>query len=333
MPVRVSVIVPMYKASAWIEATLESVVRQTYPADCIEVIAVDDASPDDSAAVARAFFAKHWPNGRVVQQEKNGGVPVARNAGWRMASGDWIQFLDQDDLLAPHKIALQAAVAAGAAPDVAVVYSNWQHLLLEDGKWQASGPINAPFVDDDPLLQILEQFSFGYVGPTLIRRSFLEQIGGFDLKPNLGEDTELMLRLARSGGCFREARSLEAAFLYRQSPGSLWRSYIKNPEAMRNLLHTFRSVEEHWRKQGGPLSQRQRQALASRYSRFADLYLEHDPATYWLLKGWLKELGFARPIGLTPRVEALSRFIGYENATRVRSRVRKLGARLRGQRE
>lgn len=298
MSIRVSVVIPMYRASAWIEATLESVVRQTYPAEHIEIIAIDDASPDDSAAVAEKFLARHPHASRVVRQKQNGGLPATRNAGYRMATGAWIQFLDQDDLLAPHKLSLQAAVAETAEADIAVLHSNWQYLTLKEGEWLGSGAIHAPFVDDDPLLQILEEFDFGTVGPTLIRSSFLDRVGGFDLKPNLAEDTDLMLRLARAGGRFREARSEEVAFLYRQLPGSLSGAYSKNQAAMRNLLDTFRAVEVHWRKEsaGGGLSPRQCLALAKRYSRFAHIYLEHDPPTYSLVETWLAELGFDRPI-------------------------------------
>jgi len=287
----------MYRAATWIEATLHSVVRQSYPPELIEIIAVDDASPDDSAAVAGKFLAQYPHESRVVQQATNGGLPATRNAGFRMAAGEWIQFLDQDDLLAPHKLELQATSAASAAADVAVVYSNWQYLLLEDGQWQGSGAIKAPYVDDDPLLQILEEFDFGTVGPTLIRRSFLDRVGGFELKPNLGEDTDLMLRMARAGGLFREARSEQVTFLFRQLPGSLAQAYGKNQAAMRSLLDTFRAVEAFWRQQsvGATLSKRQQQALAKRYCRFADAYREHDPPTYALLERWLGELPLAHP--------------------------------------
>ncbi|HET7540239.1 MAG TPA: glycosyltransferase family A protein [Polyangiaceae bacterium] len=305
MSIRVSVVIPMYRASAWIEATLDSVVRQTYPAENIEIIAIDDASPDDSAAVATEFLARHPHESRVVRQTQNGGLPATRNAGYRLATGSWIQFLDQDDLLAPHKLALQVAAVESAPPDVAVVYSNWQYFVLKDGQWQGSGELHAPQVDDDPVLRIVEEFDFATVGPCLIRASFLERIGGFELAPNLGEDTDLMLRLARAGGRFREAHSKEVAFLYRQLPGSLAGAYGKNKVAMRNLLETFRAVESFWRKTnaGSELSERQRLALAKRYSRFAHVYLEHDPEAYSLIETWLAGLGFERPIVSTPKPE------------------------------
>jgi len=330
MPPLVSVVIPTYKSGAWVAETLASVVSQTYPADRLEIIVTDDVSPDDSVAVARKFLDGHRLNSRVVVREKNGGAAANRNSGYRLASGDWIQFLDADDLLAPHKIELQARVAADAPYDVAVVYSNWQYYQLEGGKWQPVGPLNAPVVDDDPVLRMLQDLAFGYVGPTLIRRAFLERVGGFDERPNLGEDSDLMLRIAMAGGRFREARSETAAFLYRQWPESLWRSHIKNVTAMRNLMGTYRRAEAFLREQSpNGLSEAARVALAGRYSRFADLYLENDPETFRELMGWLAELGFDRPTGLTPRVRMLSRVIGYENAVRLRSAFRKQVQRFR----
>lgn len=321
MPLSISVVIPSYKSSGFLEATLESVIRQTYPAENLEVVVVDDASPDDSVAVARRFLARHSLKNKVIARDVNAGAAATRNVGWKMASGDWIQFLDQDDILAPHKIELQAQVAASAGEKVSVVYSNWQEFLLKDGKWQSSGPVRAPFVDDAPVLQILEQNDFGYVGPTLIRKSFLDDVGGFDEKPNLGEDCDLMLRLAMAGGQFREARSDKVAFFYRQSPNSLWRSYIKNAEAMRNLLYGFRNVEEFLRLQSpdGNLSKSARHALAHRYSRFVNFYFENDPKNFRLLMGWLKGLGYNHPAGINAKLRMLSRVIGYENALRLRA--------------
>ncbi|HWZ87755.1 MAG TPA: glycosyltransferase family A protein, partial [Polyangiaceae bacterium] len=169
----VSVVIPAYKASEWIEATLESLLRQTYPVRDLEILVVDDASPDDSSDIARRFLERHSLNGRVIVREQNGGVGAARTTGWDSASGDWIQFLDADDLLAPHKLELQVRCASQVEDNVAVVYSNWQYLVLRDGSWQPTGGLNAPFVDDNPVEQILQEQTFGYVGPTLIRKSIV----------------------------------------------------------------------------------------------------------------------------------------------------------------
>jgi glycosyltransferase involved in cell wall biosynthesis len=323
---RISIVIPTYKSAEWVEATLESIVRQTFPLDRLEIIVVDDASPDDSAAVAERFLSKQSVESRVVRHEKNRGAPANRNSGWKLASGDWIQLLDADDILAPHKLALQASVAESAPEDVAVVYSNWQYFENVDGNWQPTGELHAPFIDDDPIVSILNELDYGYVGPTIIRRAFLEKVGGFEEKPNIGEDCDLMLRMGMAGGTFRQARSETAAFLYRQWPNSLWRNYIKNKVAMRNTLLTFRRVEEFLRMRApnGELSGRAKEGLMIRYSRWAEFFAEHDPATCTELEGWLTGLGIPRPRGLGQGLELLSALVGFQNAIKARTTYRKL---------
>jgi glycosyltransferase involved in cell wall biosynthesis len=326
----ISVVIPTYKAAPWLEETLGSVLHQTYPFENIEIIVIDDASPDDSVDVAKALLEGAKIKSRVVAREKNAGPAANRNAGWRMATGDWIQFLDQDDVLVPHKFKLQGELAARAGDDVAVVYSSWQSLELREGTWQPTGPVNAPRVDEDTVLRILQEVAFGYLGPTLIRRSALAGIDGFEERPNIGEDMNMMLRLSMAGGKFLEARSEGgAAFLYRQTPGSLWKVYIKNVVAMRNLLHTFRLAEEFLRTQqsGGRLTDEARFALGLRYGRFGDFYLEHDPESFRELEAWLHGLGFAYPPTLGRGMKAAAKVLGYRNALRARAKYRQLRGR------
>lgn len=326
MPPILSIVIPTYKAAAWIEMTLSSVIGQTYPHENIELLVIDDKSPDNSVDISREFLAKHPINSQVIACQKNGGAAATRNIGWRMAKGDWIQFLDQDDLLEPHKLALQAEYALRAADDVAVVYSAWQQLELIGGQWQRTGPVNRASIDHDPVLAILQDFSFGYVGPTLIRRAFLQKIDGFFERPNLGEDIDLLLRIAMAGGQYRAAHSAEPAFLYRQSPNSLWRSYIKNKDAMRNLLQTFKRVENFLRAQTptGSLSPAARDALARRYTRMVDFYQQHDPESFREIMTWVRGLGLRYPPELSVPLRALSRVAGYENALRLRAGVRRM---------
>jgi hypothetical protein len=190
-------------------------------------------------------------------------------------------------------------------------------------------------VDDDPLLRILQELDFGHVGPTLIRKSFLTRVGGFDVKPNLGEDIDLMLRLAMAGGQFREVRSEKVAFFYRQTPGSLGQILLGNAHAMRNLLHTFRNVEEFLRDQSPDrsLPEDAGRALAMRYSRFASFYYDNDPESFCMLMGWIKGLGVACPINLSRKMRVLASVTGLENALRLRaayrSYIRQQSLRLR----
>jgi glycosyltransferase involved in cell wall biosynthesis len=95
----VSVIIPVYKAEKYIEATVQSVLDQTYKE--FELLIVDDGSPDRSIEICQQFTD---PRIKIIRQE-NRGVSVARNQGIRAAQGDYIAFLDADDLWLPTKLA------------------------------------------------------------------------------------------------------------------------------------------------------------------------------------------------------------------------------------
>lgn len=97
----VSVLIPAYNAEAWIEETIHSVLAQTWP--YLEIIIVDDGSGDNTLQKAKKFENK----GVKVLSQKNKGASAARNIAFSASSGDFIQYLDADDLLAPDKIEIQ----------------------------------------------------------------------------------------------------------------------------------------------------------------------------------------------------------------------------------
>lgn len=108
-----SLLIPVYRVEPWLAACVASVREQ---ADAgVEVLLLDDASPDRSGELARRLVAD-WPQARVLSHERNRGLSAARNSLLAQARGDYVWFLDSDDLLLPGAIAgLRAAVAQGAA--------------------------------------------------------------------------------------------------------------------------------------------------------------------------------------------------------------------------
>jgi teichuronic acid biosynthesis glycosyltransferase TuaG len=101
----VSVVIPCYNAAAFIAATIESVLAQTYRD--VEVIVVDDKSTDTSPEIVREY-ANRDPRVRLIVMKKNAGAPAApRNRGVADARGEWVAFLDADDLWHPRKLEYQ----------------------------------------------------------------------------------------------------------------------------------------------------------------------------------------------------------------------------------
>jgi glycosyltransferase involved in cell wall biosynthesis len=100
----VSVVIPTFNRSAFIDRAIDSVLAQTYPD--IEVIVVDDASSDDTVARVRAR-SKSNPRVRLIVQGQQAGAQAARNAGIRAANGAWVAFLDSDDEFLPESVELR----------------------------------------------------------------------------------------------------------------------------------------------------------------------------------------------------------------------------------
>lgn len=125
----VSVVIPCYNASRFLRETLDSAIGQTHPP--LEILVIDDGSTDDSANIARSY----GPPVRVISQP-NQGESVARNRGIDEARGEWIAFLDADDVWLPEKLARQ--LAAVDSDEVVCVHTNLyyfgdrQGLLLLD---------------------------------------------------------------------------------------------------------------------------------------------------------------------------------------------------------
>jgi teichuronic acid biosynthesis glycosyltransferase TuaG len=124
----VSVIMPVYNASAWLRRGVESVLQQTH--GDLELIAVDDGSRDDSPAILDAY-AHADSRVRVHRQPANGGVAAARNAGIATARGDFIAFLDADDWWQPGKLELQLAGLRASGATISYT-SYWR--VAEDGR-------------------------------------------------------------------------------------------------------------------------------------------------------------------------------------------------------
>jgi glycosyltransferase involved in cell wall biosynthesis len=113
---RVSVVIPCYNAAPFLRATLDSALNQSHPP--FEVLIIDDGSTDQSAAIAASF----GPPVRVISQV-NQGESVARNRGIEEAAGDWIAFLDADDIWLPEKLEKQLVAAR---PGIACIHTNFR---------------------------------------------------------------------------------------------------------------------------------------------------------------------------------------------------------------
>ena len=186
---RVSVVIPTWNRAAWIADAIFSVLDQNYPN--LEVIVVDDGSTDETAAVVRRFGHEV----RYVRQE-NGGPASARNRGIRTATGEFVAFLDSDDLFETGKLHEQVQYFR-RNPEAILVYC-WFSIVDECGRKRLGRRCNLSGLVADALLARCMQGPIAT--PTvMVRRSALLESGGFDEGMSLSEDIDLWCRLARLG--------------------------------------------------------------------------------------------------------------------------------------
>ncbi len=165
----ISVIVPCFNGEPYLRLALESIQVQTYPAD--EIILVDDGSTDQSVNLAKAFM----PCITIIQQNHRGPA-AARNAGIRAATGDWVAFLDADDLWAANKLELQGKVFLEHQQANAVL-GTWQNFISEDLQLEDSAKLQFP----------AEETAAPTLGTLLIKREALISVGLFDESLIAGE--------------------------------------------------------------------------------------------------------------------------------------------------
>lgn len=187
-PGLVSVIIATYNRSRLLRQTVDSVLAQTYPH--IELIVVDDGSPDDTPAVMAAYGDRVT----YVRQE-NQGASVACNNGFALSSGEYVTYIDHDDLMAPTKIARQVQVLA-QRPEVDLVHCGFSYIDEDGAPYQ-----NWCLLPEHDIAHQLVLSNFLWSGGPLIRRRCQEQVGPYD--PAIwGADWDMWLRIALAGHGF-----------------------------------------------------------------------------------------------------------------------------------
>lgn len=193
----VSVIIPAYNAAAYVAEAVDSVLAQDYPA--VEVIVVNDGSKDDTLEVLKRYGERI----RVIDQA-NAGPPRARNAGLAAVRGEFVAFLDADDVWLPTKLSAQVAHLQ-AHPDVGTVFTRWH--VWPPG---ADGVFRVPVVSPVPVPggPVVPEYS-GWMYTRLLlechlltttvmmRMSMVDEIGGFDVNLFNGDDYDFWLRASR----------------------------------------------------------------------------------------------------------------------------------------
>jgi glycosyltransferase involved in cell wall biosynthesis len=319
VPPTVSILVPCYNSRPWVEATLESALAQTW--QDIEIIAVDDGSTDGTSAHLEPFVTR----GVKVVRQPNRGASAARNRALQEAGGDFIQFLDADDLLSPGKIAVQVE-ALKARGRTWVASSSWGRfeteaadaVLVPEAVWRDQPAID--FLVTSALVNLMFP-----VCAWLLPRQLCEAAGPWDETLSMNDDGEYMARVlaASDGIVFCE----QARAYYRSTPTS-YSSRRTDVAAVSDLRAWDAIVAAMMRLEA---SDRVARAAATGYQRIQVRYSSQCPGV--VAEAERKERSFGggsyRFAG-GPVFRATSRLLGWKNAMRLRRVKARLTGRLDG---
>ena len=300
---RVSVVVPAHNAAPWLPETLTSALMQTGVP--MEIIVVDDGSTDATPEIAAACGDLV----RVIRQPQSG-VSVARNTGTSAARGEFIQYLDADDVLEAGTIAARVALLDRTGADVALTdYARW--VKQRDGSFKVEKIVRHR-LGSRPDVELLT-WAWWPPGAMLYRRRIVDRIGPWRADLRIIQDARFQLDAALVGARFVQIE--DVGLRYRMhGPTSLSR---RDPLAfVTECFESARELHERWVGDGS-LDQSRRKALLNVYGYVARATFAHNRPRF--------DEVTARIDSLTPRfvpdgpavLRQLSRLFGYRAAEHI----------------
>jgi glycosyltransferase involved in cell wall biosynthesis len=314
----VSIVMPCFNAEPWIGAALESVLSQTWRR--WEAIVVDDGSKDESLAIARRFESSQV---RVLQHD-NAGAAATRNRAYDVCQGDFIQYLDADDILAPDKIALQIQRLTCSDGDGCVSSGTWRRFQTDIA--QASTPAPKEMHDMEPVEWLIWSWSTGtmmHPAAWLVPRAIADAAGRWDESLSLNDDGEYFGRVVLSS---RRILHCEAATTYYRSGMTSSLSAMRCENAWLSAMRSFDLCTQHLLAYEN--SPRSRLACANLYQRFVFDVFPHAPVIISNAEKRIRDLGGSdRMIAGGSMLRVLAKLIGWKRAKKLKLLVQRIIAK------
>ncbi|MBS1806275.1 MAG: glycosyltransferase family 2 protein [Acidobacteria bacterium] len=208
----VSILIPAYNAEAHLADTLRSAISQTW--DRKEIIVVDDESTDETLSVARAFESQ----GVRVLKQHHQGAATARNNAFNECSGEYIQWLDADDLLAPDKIARQLKAVADTDQPRVLLSGEWARFLHRpDSAKFTPGELWCDLAADEWLMRKMENNTFMQTATWLVSRELTEAAGPWNHRLLSDDDGEYFCRVLMASRGVRFVAGSRVFYRYSRS--------------------------------------------------------------------------------------------------------------------
>lgn len=191
----VSVVLRTYKRPNMVGRAIESVLKQTY--ENFELLVIDDHSPDETPEIVREYEAQD-DRLRYIRNEENKGHVITLNIACREATGEYIAFLDDDDVWLPEKLSTQVERLESLSEEYALVYGATRHKNLESGE---TVTVSDPGLEGDIYHEVLRQGSGNVFGPpsgVMIRTQVLKEFNYFDEDLTRGAGQSLFRTIAKN---------------------------------------------------------------------------------------------------------------------------------------
>ncbi len=317
---KVSILIPLYNSEEYIAETIDSCLNQTY--ENIEIIIVDDGSTDSSLDIAREYENKH--KNIKVEVQKNSGAPVARNRAFKLSTGEYIQYIDADDLMHPDKIYLQMKVLKNS-DDLTIVFGKYGDFKknIENTKWK-NLPVNKNYNSGKQFLVELWESGIAVIPHIwLIPRRLIKISGGWDESLVKNQDGEFFARVVfkvskvlfieNSIGYYRRDNENSIS---RQVSRKAFESKSKSFETYVNLMKDYLD-EPEVRKSLALLYSRNIYYMRYNYPEYEDLIQKAEEKIIFL--------GFKRPLVTRNKIEyLLMDLIGEDGLTYLKKIMKKI---------
>ncbi|MEB3342545.1 glycosyltransferase [Okeania sp.] len=254
----ISVIIPAYNSEKTIQETIESVIKQTF--SDWELIIINDDSQDRTVEVVSQIKD---PRIKLFSYQ-NAGAPASRNRGFNNSVGQFIAFLDADDLWTPDKLESQLN-ALQSHPEAAVAYS-WTDYIDKSGNLIKHG--GRVVFNGDVYSELLVRNFLENGSNPLIKREAINDIGGFDESLKGGQDWELYLRLGKK---YHFVAVEKPQILYRFSTNSI------SSNALRQGQECLKVIESAFERAPASLQHLKKQSLANIYKYLTCKTIDSQP--------------------------------------------------------
>jgi glycosyltransferase involved in cell wall biosynthesis len=290
----VSIVIPTYNRGAMLQEAVESCLNQTF--SDVEVIIVDDGSTDGTDAMVAGRREDSWARGHIrYVRQQNQGASSARNHGLSVAAGEYVQFLDSDDLLGASKIARQLEAMQDEANRNASCCLCFGRMMSRAEGGVASAGRRIGVRGDSPAGMIRQlctrQVHVMQTAAPLWRREFLVGRSGWREDISLGDDLEYHARLLAeaSGICFVD----DELFVVREHEGDRLSVVRPTVSAVASQLKARRSVHESARRAGVWDEYNQWAFLGAMRTVYANALETRNAELIAELERWLWELASA----------------------------------------